>query len=448
MTRFSIDKMRRLSRSQRSADSEERTERRPVNCTSNELPPSYDMAVGNSNQPLGQPGIISSDIPRMVSAPYRQTHSPPEYQSSSDLSRRQAVMQTISPTQYAGVVNSGDKSLTEALSRAALAGKAGVVRTLLEAGADIYDGTTSAVHDALRGAEPELALLLLDYPYERAYQGALSSAEETLTGEERVKFLLSVEDKDGCTPLHLAASAGAADVVKEMLELGALVDAADRLGRTPLHMAARYGRVDALDVLLEYGAVAELVHEKLWHGATPKAEKELGDCKFVRQSLTKALMKRQGQLAKDGEDVERGDLHPKEDIVGTDDGTKDTKDSNDDIWQRNEGVSLAGMNSSSQRRSLASSAGTAIFGASIVPVSIRRPGAMLSRHQRDPGPSSAGFCASWNHSGGRRTRRLPHATMHSPEYDSWRKMCQTLQDEHRRQKERNFASGFGYGGLY
>lgn len=441
MPRLGFNKMRWLSRSQRDAEHEEITERRSVSCTPTEPPPSYDMAMRDSNQPLGRPGVISPAMLRTASAPYRHTHQPPEYESSTDLSRRQTVTGTTSTAPDAGPLANGGHSLTAALSRAALAGKTDVVRALLEAGADIYDGTTSTVHDALRGGEPKLALLLLDYPYERAYQGDFCSTDGTVDGEARVKFLLSVEDKDGCTPLHLAASAGAADVVREMLELGAFVNAADRLGRTPLHMAARFGRVDAMDVLLEHGADAGLVHEGLWDRAASRAHTKLGDCTFVRQSVAKALTKRHGHIANGGEVVGGGDLHPSR-----------TKDVKDDTSQQNEAVPVASMKSPSQRPSPTSSVGVASFGASIVPVSIGRSGPMLSRssYQRSPAPSSAGFCTTGDHSAGRvrHARRLPHVSMYSPQYESWRKMCQTVQDEHRRQKERNAESGFGYGGLY
>lgn len=451
MTLFSIDKMRRLSRSQWNTGHEERAERHPVRCTPNEPPPSYDAATGNGNQLLGQPEIGSAAVLRTRSAPYRQTHQPPEYQSSADLSLRQTVSYTASTTlSNPSLPYSGDQSLTKALGRAALAGKADAVRALLEAGADIYDGTSSAVHDALRGAEPELALMLLDYPYERAYQGDLSSADKTVDGEARVTFLLSVEDNAGRTPLHLAASAGATDVVREMLRIGAVVNVTDQLGMTPLHMAARYGRADAMDLLLEHGADPDLVHDDLWDQASPRARIELGDRKFVRQSVIQAL-KRRGQFVKDDEDVRDGSSHSTEHVVRTDHvmkGARDMRDMNDDIWQRNEDVTLTGMNHQTRRRYPTSSAGIGSHGASIVSGSFQSSGAMFSRYRRGPAPSSAGFCTTWKRSAGHRTPRLPDATMHSPEYDSWRKMCQTLQEEHRRQKERNQQAGFGYGGLY
>jgi hypothetical protein len=305
----------------------------------------------------------------------------------------------------------GDRTLTQALSRAALAGKVDVVRALLEAGAELYElsaiRTTSAVHSSLRGPNPELALLLLDHPCEGTYQGSLS----------RVGFLLSVKDEQGCTPLHLAASAGASDVVREMLELGASVDAVDVLGRTPLHMAARYGRVDVMDVLLEHGADAALVHEGLWVGTRPDAQRELGDCMFVRRSIAKSLQKRQGHGSKHGEDMGDEKSHL---------GEKTTRS-----YGSKEGISLSNK---------------ASFDA------LTLPPAFVNRQTR-PGPRQASKRGLFGPHltvpvGHRPNQRAPDSVLFSPQYARWSSMCEQIQEEHRQQKERNAASGIGGGGLY
>jgi hypothetical protein len=331
--------------------------------------------------------------------------------------------------------------LTQGLSRAALAGKLDTARALLEAGADLYEsspcGIVSPIHDALRGPEPQLALLLLDYPCERAYQGDLA----TLGGEARVRYLLSLQDKDGCTPLHLAASVGAADVVRELVELGAVVDAADKLGRTPLHMAARYGRADAMDVLLEHGAKPELVREELWNRACPKARSELGDCMFVMRGVTKAVMRRQGIKAEDLQD--EGPSVPAQRV--TMNGV-----ANDKEPEAPETGSPLSRNGAPSRRSASSSnAVSAGFGASVEPRCVQSTAGTLNKINRGPAPNTAGFCTVLNRSAGRNTRRLPHVSMYSPEYDAWRKMCQAVQEEHRRQKERNASPGYDpYAGMY
>jgi len=441
MPSLGIGKLRRLSRSQRGAESEGRTEMAPVNDTPADPPPSYETAIGHSTQPLGQRETESSPtVAKTVSAPYCDTHQPPDYQSTTEHGRRQTVTHIYSTAPPAVHLQHGSSSLTEALSKVVLAGKVDAARALLEAGADIYEhspsGTISAVHDALRGPQPRLALLLLDYPCERAYQGELSLSDATPGGEARVKFLLSVQDEDGCTPLHLAASVGAADVVREMLGLGASVDAKDKLGRTPLHMAARYGRDEAMDVLLEHGADACLVREALWKCATPKVQSGLGDCAFVMRSVAEAGMRRQG--VKGDADIQDGVSSPREQSVKTTGHPRE-----DEKLQRNEVLPLASASKAPPRRSSASSASTAGYGTSIEPWSTRDSGSLFGRYQAGPTPSRGGFCTRLNKGTGRTAGRLPHVSMYSPQYSAWSKMCQTVQEEHRRQKERNVEAGYG-----
>ncbi|KAB5584955.1 ankyrin repeat-containing domain protein [Coniochaeta sp. 2T2.1] len=448
-----ISKLRRLSRSKSNAESNaptqgaEPSETLPGNSAAAEPPPSYEAAMRVSSNTAATDEVESPTVSRTMSASYRQTHQPPEYQSAADVSSRQILTQTRSRESNTSSTRNRDISLSEALRRAALAGKADAVRSLLEVGAEIYEphpfattGSATAIHEALKGPEPELALLLLDYPQERAYQGDAPPTDDDMDGEARVKFLLSVKDGDGRTPLHLAASAGAAEVVREMLRLGAAVDAKDDLGRTPLLMAARYGREGVMDVLLENGANPQLVHGDLWEQAPARARMgELGDYWFVTQCVNKAVRRRNGE--EEGED----DLHPREKRAGAHQGTRNR------IWQPSEQEEQEILNRRSPQRHAAGpfQCAAAGFGASIVPGSVRGAGGIYgSRYQRGEAPSSAGFCTTWNHSVGRHAQRLPDVTMYSPVYDAWKKTCQTLQEEHRRQKERNAETGIGYGSLY
>ncbi|MGC9105409.1 MAG: ankyrin repeat domain-containing protein [Thermoprotei archaeon] len=61
---------------------------------------------------------------------------------------------------------------------------------------------------------------------------------------QRVKYLVeihqcdvNIRDKDGNTPLHLAAWYGYLDIVKFLVEHGADVNARNAEGNTPLHLA-------------------------------------------------------------------------------------------------------------------------------------------------------------------------------------------------------------------
>ena len=60
-------------------------------------------------------------------------------------------------------------------------------------------------------------------------------------------------NKDGQTPLHLAAAHRKTDVVKLLIEAGCDVNKADNEGRTPLFIASREGREDVAALLEEHG---------------------------------------------------------------------------------------------------------------------------------------------------------------------------------------------------
>ena len=61
-------------------------------------------------------------------------------------------------------------------------------------------------------------------------------------------------DREGLTPLHIAAERNDAKVMTVLIGAGARVDAADPDGFTPLHLAAREGNREAVELLLSRGA--------------------------------------------------------------------------------------------------------------------------------------------------------------------------------------------------
>lgn len=63
-----------------------------------------------------------------------------------------------------------------------------------------------------------------------------------------------VREEDGCSPLHLAARNGRAEMVRTLLMCGAKIDRRDRDGHSPLHLAAAMKRGPAVRMLLKYGA--------------------------------------------------------------------------------------------------------------------------------------------------------------------------------------------------
>ncbi|MCE1248630.1 MAG: ankyrin repeat domain-containing protein [Firmicutes bacterium] len=90
---------------------------------------------------------------------------------------------------------------------------------------------------------------------------------------EVMKYLISlkvdinIRNKDGGTPLHVAASQGQPEAARLLLKSGADVNAVRTVGKaTPLHIAALKGHKDVAVILIENGAD---VNAKMANGATP-----------------------------------------------------------------------------------------------------------------------------------------------------------------------------------
>jgi hypothetical protein len=99
---------------------------------------------------------------------------------------------------------------------------------------------TSLAHAAMKGREDTVRTLLTD-------------------GND-----INAGNRNGETPLHLAAEQGNSDIVKILLEQGAMVDAVETAaGYTPLHYAARQGHSDLCDLLIRFGADPDALTENL-----------------------------------------------------------------------------------------------------------------------------------------------------------------------------------------
>ncbi len=69
---------------------------------------------------------------------------------------------------------------------------------------------------------------------------------------------LNRSDKDGVTPLHIAAGQVHVECAKLLAAHGAALNAVDRFGRTPLHFAVRSGNLEIVQFLLRSGAQARV----------------------------------------------------------------------------------------------------------------------------------------------------------------------------------------------
>ena len=113
--------------------------------------------------------------------------------------------------------------------------------------------------------------------HDAAKTGDLTSVRVLL---EKQPALINAKNKDGQTPLHIAATNGRKEVVELLLEKGADVNAKDNYEGTPLHWAAYYGHKEVAELLLSKGAAINAKERKGWtpiHYAVWKGHKELAE---------------------------------------------------------------------------------------------------------------------------------------------------------------------------
>ena len=91
--------------------------------------------------------------------------------------------------------------------------------------------------------------LSVDIP---AIQSLLSSSSPSTRTQ-----LLSYQDSDGQTPLHVACENGHHQIVEMLLTAGANIAAQDNYGQTPLHVAHQNGNHQVVELLLSAGANQE-----------------------------------------------------------------------------------------------------------------------------------------------------------------------------------------------
>jgi ankyrin repeat protein len=104
---------------------------------------------------------------------------------------------------------------------------------------------------------------------------AAGDEERAIAAMEAEPSLISVTDREGWTPLHIAAAVLNRRLVSWLIEHGADVNRPGKLGRTPLDMAASSRRTG------DFEAIAALLRH---HGAslTPRAAVALGDAEWLR----------------------------------------------------------------------------------------------------------------------------------------------------------------------
>jgi ankyrin repeat protein len=164
--------------------------------------------------------------------------------------------------------NARDKSDETALIAAASRGDMEVVKALLQGGADInanVRGGYTAPLLALINKHDEVADVLVAQPSLAVNARGSDGVTLLMTyiwrrREDVVERLLqrgadvSLQEHDGDTALHAAASTGNLNILRMLLAKGADPNVKNKLGGTPLMWAAVYGYQDAVRLLLAKGA--------------------------------------------------------------------------------------------------------------------------------------------------------------------------------------------------
>ncbi|MFQ3887056.1 MAG: ankyrin repeat domain-containing protein [Rickettsia conorii subsp. raoultii] len=101
------------------------------------------------------------------------------------------------------------------------------------------------------------------------------AAEDNVRAPDPEIYDTLIEVEDNRTPLSIAASAGNANIVQELIEQGHDVNAKDEKGNTALFYASTK---EIAKILLDKGASSEVEHEYLYspiHYAATIGNKEL-----------------------------------------------------------------------------------------------------------------------------------------------------------------------------
>lgn len=118
-----------------------------------------------------------------------------------------------------------------AIMVAAFRGNAGIIKRLLDAGADAANSGWNALHYAAYGGHAEVVQMLLARPLD-----------------------LDAAAPNGQTALMLAAKAGKLEVVKLLIDADADLELEDHDGKTAMDLAGAAGHGDVVEYLREEGA--------------------------------------------------------------------------------------------------------------------------------------------------------------------------------------------------
>jgi len=168
------------------------------------------------------------------------------------------------------LVDTHDQHGWTLLCHAALHGHTELVRLLIERGADVR--LNKPIHYAGQRGHREICRLLVDAgavghlvdseneealaAYRAMYRYDVKGLEDLLAKQPE---LAQVRQVDGSTLLHEAATNGAVQVLKVLVQAGVGLDAKNDAGQTALERAVSHNQIDAARFLIDSGAFCDIL---------------------------------------------------------------------------------------------------------------------------------------------------------------------------------------------